>query len=90
MISEAENKTYNLRFRNEVDAFTCKNRSHFNRFLIHLEQRGRTWSELGPTWKADWDPAALEQASTRASGNMVLNGTRGLAINKAFVISLRL
>jgi translation elongation factor EF-1beta len=63
-------------------------RSNVKRFLCHLEQQGKSWSDLVPA-DSDVHPAALEQAVNAGIRDDGLNiGTRA-ALNLAFRLSLQ-
>jgi hypothetical protein len=65
-------------------------RSRVNRFLVHLEELGQSWSQLVPTGSGvGARPAALEQAVTEGIRHHGLQtGTRA-AINQAFGFKLQ-
>jgi predicted phosphoadenosine phosphosulfate sulfurtransferase len=62
-------------------------RSHIKRFLYHLEQQGKSWSDLVPADSGE-RPDALEQAVNAGMRDHGLNpGTRA-TLNRAFRLSL--
>jgi hypothetical protein len=61
-----------------------QHRSGINRFLCHLEQQGRTWSQLVPAGNTDLRPAALEQAVNAGIREHGLHPGTRTALNQAF------
>ncbi|WP_429496237.1 Ulp1 family isopeptidase [Paraburkholderia youngii] len=64
-------------------------RSHINRFLCHLEQQRRTWSDLVPTGTTDPRPAALEQVVNAGIRDHGLHASTRAALNEAFGFRLQ-
>ncbi|WP_168991665.1 Ulp1 family isopeptidase [Paraburkholderia sp. UYCP14C] len=64
-------------------------RSRINRFLCHLEQQGRTWSQLVPAGHTDARPAALEQAVNAGIRDRSLQSSTRAALNQAFRFDLQ-
>ncbi|MGF6292659.1 Ulp1 family isopeptidase [Paraburkholderia youngii] len=64
-------------------------RSHINRFLCHLEQQGRTWSQLVPTGTTDPRPAALEQVVNAGIRDQSIHTSTRAALNEAFGFGLQ-
>jgi hypothetical protein len=63
-------------------------RSHINRFLYHLEQQGKSWSDLVPADSGE-HPAALEQAVNAGIHDHGLNSGTRAALNRAFELFLQ-
>jgi type II secretory pathway component PulM len=65
-------------------------RSNVNRFLLHLEEQGRTWSQLVPAGSGPGArPAALEQAVNDGILQHGLQTNARAALNQAFGFKLR-
>ncbi|MFC0693248.1 hypothetical protein [Paraburkholderia humisilvae] len=65
-------------------------RSCVNRFLVHLEEQGQSWSQLVPTGSgAGARPAALEQAVNEGIRHHGLQTNTRAAINRAFGFDLQ-
>jgi type II secretory pathway component PulM len=65
-------------------------RSSVNRFLVHLEERGQSWSQLVPAGiRSGAVPAALEQAVTEGIRHHGLRHDTRAAINRAFELKLQ-
>jgi type II secretory pathway component PulM len=65
-------------------------RSNINRFLVHLEAQGRSWSQLVPAGGgADTRPAALEQAVNEGIRHHGLQSNTRTALNQAFGFQLQ-
>jgi succinylglutamate desuccinylase len=63
-------------------------RSHIKRFLGHLEQQGKSWSDLVPA-DSGVRPAALEQAVNAGIRDHDLHTTTRAALNQAFRLVLQ-
>ncbi|MFC7632828.1 hypothetical protein ACFQVB_34925 [Paraburkholderia humisilvae] len=65
-------------------------RSNVNRFLVHLEEQGQSWSQLAPADSgAGARPAALEQAVNEGIRHHGLQTSTRAAINHAFGLKLQ-
>ncbi|MFC0692359.1 hypothetical protein, partial [Paraburkholderia humisilvae] len=65
-------------------------RSRVNRFVVHLEEQGQSWSQLVPTGSgAGARPGALEQAVNEGIRQYGLRANTRAAINKAFGFRLQ-
>jgi predicted phosphoadenosine phosphosulfate sulfurtransferase len=65
-------------------------RSRVNRFLVHLEEQGQSWSQLVPAGSgAGARPAALEQAVSEGIRQHGLQPSTRAAINQAFGFRLQ-
>ncbi|MFC7633793.1 hypothetical protein [Paraburkholderia humisilvae] len=65
-------------------------RSRVNRFLVHLEEQGQSWSQLMPAGSgAGARPAALEQAVNEGIRQHGLRADTRAAINQAFGFRLQ-
>ncbi|MFC7632891.1 hypothetical protein [Paraburkholderia humisilvae] len=65
-------------------------RSSVNRFLVHLEEQGQSWSQLVPAGSgAGARPAALEQAVNEGIRHHGLQTSTRAAINQAFGLKLQ-
>ncbi|MFC7632651.1 hypothetical protein ACFQVB_33675 [Paraburkholderia humisilvae] len=65
-------------------------RSRVNRFLVHLEEQGQSWSQLVPAGSgAGARPAALEQAVNEGIRHHGLQTSTRAAINRAFGFDLQ-
>ncbi|WP_175233371.1 hypothetical protein, partial [Paraburkholderia humisilvae] len=65
-------------------------RSNVNRFLVHLEEQGQSWSQLVPAGSvAGARPAALEQAVNEGIRHYGLQANTRAALNQAFGFTLR-
>ncbi|MFC7632795.1 hypothetical protein ACFQVB_34695 [Paraburkholderia humisilvae] len=65
-------------------------RSNVNRFLVHLEEQGQSWSQLVPAGSGPGArPAALEQAVNEGMRHHGLQHNTRTALNQAFGFTLR-
>jgi type II secretory pathway component PulM len=65
-------------------------RSRVNRFLVHLEEQGQSWSQLVPAGSGPGArPAALEQAVNEGIRQHGLQTSTRAAINRAFEFKLQ-
>jgi type II secretory pathway component PulM len=65
-------------------------RSSVNRFLVHLEEQGQSWSQLVPAGSGPGArPAALEQAVNEGIRHHGLRADTRAAINRAFGFKLQ-
>jgi predicted phosphoadenosine phosphosulfate sulfurtransferase len=65
-------------------------RSRVNRFLLHLEEQGQSWSQLVPAGSGPGArPAALEQAVSEGIRNHGLPTNTRAALNQAFGFNLQ-